>query len=355
MMFVRGATLSVGALLALVSGLVQIPVVGAAPTAAPQVTAVDLPMASTTLAQQSCSPGSEEYVWISAISTLPLFVARDHPAMYQAAQQLGVCARVAGPTNFDLTGMIATIEQECAGHPAGVMIVGLDASLAPAIDKCIDQKVPAVTIDVDVPTSKRLSFIGGDFYNLGLQVGQHMVLEQKRAGRSSGDIAITDKVGVPSNVQIVQGATDAIKAGGFNMVAEEDDNNSADGGATAEAALISAYPNLVGTLHFNSESGVGAVQAVNEAGKSGQILVGAGEHDVDFARKIQTNELSFFFGPAREKHTWYGMMALYDFNHPKIVIDGLDKWQAPPIPAFYDVGLAIVNKDNIDQFLSAHR
>jgi ribose transport system substrate-binding protein len=240
-------------------------------------------------------------------------------------------------------------------RPPGVMIVGLDASLAPAIDKCIDRKVPAVTIDVDVPTSKRLSFIGGDFYKLGVQVDQQMVMEQQRAGWTSGDIAITDKVGVPSNVEIVRGATDAIKAGGFTMVAEQDDNGTADGGATAEAALISAYPNLVGTLHFNSEAGVGAVQAVNEAGKTGQILVGAGEHDVDFARKIKSNQLSFFFGPAREKHTCYGMMALYDFNHPKITIDGLDKWQAPPIPAFYDVGLAIVSKDNIDQFLAAHQ
>ena len=43
------------------------------------------------------------------------------------------------------------------GNPAGIMVLGLDASLASAIDKCIDAKVPVVTVDVDVPGSKRLS------------------------------------------------------------------------------------------------------------------------------------------------------------------------------------------------------
>ena len=56
-----------------------------------------------------------------------------------------------------------------------------------------------------------------------------------------------------------------------------------------------------------------------------------------------------------ELHTYYALQALYDFNHPKIVVDGLDKWTAPPIPTFYDVGAIFVDESNIDAFISAHQ
>ena len=129
--------------------------------------------APKSVAQESAAPSggsgdcSEEYVWVGALSTLPLFQARDFQALQSHADELGVCARVSGPATFDVPGELAAIEQECAGHPAGIMVLGLDASLGPAIDKCIDAQVPVVTLDVDVPGSKRLSFIGGDFTELG--------------------------------------------------------------------------------------------------------------------------------------------------------------------------------------------
>ena len=75
--------------------------------------------------------------------------------------------------------------------------------------------------------------------------------------------------------------------------------------------------------------------------------------DRAFAEKVKTGEIAGFFGPRRELHTYYGLQALYDFNHPQIIVDGRDKWIAPPIPAFYDVGAIFVDETNIDEFLSA--
>src|SRR5687768_2554459 len=68
----------------------------------------------------------EEYVWISANSNLPLFVAHDHPALKVAEGAFGVKTSIAGPDTIDIPGLIAAIEQAAARKPAGMMVVGWD-------------------------------------------------------------------------------------------------------------------------------------------------------------------------------------------------------------------------------------
>ena len=138
----------------------------------------------------------------------------------------------------------------------------------------------------------------------------------------------------------------------FTLATTEEDSNTAEGGAAAEAAILSAYPDLVASLHLNSESGLGASTAVNEAGKKGQVCVYSAENDTEYAKKVQTGDICGFFGPRRELHTYYGLQALYDFNHTTVVVDGLDKWGTPPIPAFYNVGDIWVDQTNIDEYLT---
>jgi len=309
---------------------------------------------ATEVFDQDCP---EEYVWVGALSTLPLFIARDFKVLESHAKDLGVCSRVSGPTTFDVPGEIAAIEQECAGKPAGIMVLGLDASLTSAIDKCIEAEVPVVTIDVDVPGSKRLSFIGGDFDALGHFIANSVTANLQRHSVPAGSIAVTGALTNPSTLTIIDGikAALAVEGSPYTLATVEEDQNTAEGGAAAMAAIISGYPELVASIHLNSEAGIGAATAVAEAGKQGLVSVFAGENDLDFARKVQTGDIAGFFGPRRELHTYYGLQALYEFNHPQIVVNGLDKWTAPPIPAFYDVGAIFVDDSNIDAFLSAQQ
>src|SRR5687767_1317529 len=80
----------------------------------------------------------EEYVWVSAAASLPLFVGHDHPALFAAAKELGVKASIAGPGTTDIPGLVAAVEQVAARRPAGMMVVGWDPSaLVPAIDNAI--------------------------------------------------------------------------------------------------------------------------------------------------------------------------------------------------------------------------
>ncbi len=302
----------------------------------------------------NCAPGSAQYYWVSAISTLPLFVANDFPVLFATAKELKVCAHVVGPAAFDISGDFAAIEETCAQHPAGVMVVGLDASLAAAIDKCIAEKVPTDTIDVDVPTSDRLAFVGGNFVSLGTFIADNMIAEQARLKhRMTGEIAMTMDTTVPSDFQIETGIAAELKAKGWKFDGYQNDSDTSAGGASASSALIIAHPNLAGIISIGSEPGPGTIEAVKEAHKQGNILVTAGQNNVAFAKDIQNGSLAAFFGPRRPNITQFGLIDLYQFNNPVGLVSGLNKWEFPPIPPFTDVGAYAVDSTDVAAWIAA--
>ncbi len=302
----------------------------------------------------NCTAGAAQYYWVSGLSTLPLFVANDFPVLFATATELKVCAHVVGPSAFDISADLAAIEETCAKHPAGVMVVGLDASLASGINKCIAEKVPTDTIDVDVPNSNRLAFVGGNFVSLGTYIADNMIAEQKRLkGRTTGEIALTMDTTVPSNFQIESGISTELKAKHWTFDGYQNDMDTAAGGASASSALIIAHPNLDGIISIGSEPGPGTVEAVKEAHKTGQILVTAGQHDVAFAKDIENGTLAAFFGPKRVNITQWGLLELYQFNNPVGSVSGLNKWQFPPIAPFIDVGAYAVDSTNVKTWIAA--
>lgn len=298
---------------------------------------------------------NEEYVWISQNSTLPLFVARDHPTLLLAGKDLGVKVRIAGPTNIDLAAFISTIETECAAHPAGVIVVGWDPSLSASVDKCIDEKVPTVTDDADLPNSKRLAFIGTDWYQIGVQQALAQLADLKARGLTTGKVATLSIINADNMTAARNGFADTLKGTGITIVADEDDGGASDQAASKTAALLAAYPDLTGFAGFDSESGAGIVTALDEANKAGQYTVTAMEQSPEFFQTVKDGKVTAIVIQKRELFTYYAVKMLYDFNHNNFTIAGLDKWGTSTIPRYLDTGLVMVTKDNVDQVLAAQK
>jgi hypothetical protein len=85
-------------------------------------------------------PG-ETYVEVLALTNLPYFI--DHRLGLEfAGEELGVETKFIGPIDYDMTAMVNTMEQTIAEKPAGMLIIGFDDALKPAIDKAIDAGIP---------------------------------------------------------------------------------------------------------------------------------------------------------------------------------------------------------------------
>lgn len=306
---------------------------------------------SGTAAAKAVDP-DEEYVWISANANLPLFVAHDHPALEIAGKELGVKVTVAGPNTVDIPGLVASIEQVAARRPAGMMVVGWDPSaLVPAINAVIDAGIPVVCVDADVPASKRYSFIGTDWYDLGVRQGEAMV---KVLGGKKGKVALLGLIEQQIDQQAFAGFRAVAEKAGLTCMEPQQDKGTIAEAARVASGILQANPDLVGMAGFDSESGPGMGQAIKEANKIGQIVATCVEAEQQHLQLLKEGALTALIGQKRALFTYYGVKVLYDIVHTKLKFTNNDeKAGITPVPPIVSTGTYTVTKENVDLFLRA--
>jgi ribose transport system substrate-binding protein len=298
---------------------------------------------------------TEVYYWVSNKANLPLFVQYDYVGMKKIAEELKVKVKVAGPTDFDLPGFIAAAEQVCAQKPAGVSIVGgWDPSLSVAVDKCIEQGVPTVVDDGDLPDSKRLAYIGTNWTNVGVAQAKRLMEKLPNGGK----VAMMSIINAGNMREAVAGFKAYVEANGggkYNIVANEDDNGDAAKAAEVTAAVMAAHPDIAGFAGFDSESGAGIVRALQEAGKKpGEVKVTAMEQTPDFFKTAKEGWVDGIIVQNRELFIYYAVKVLYDYNHNGLRTAGVDaKGGGVPVPPLLDTGVLVVGADNVDKVLTA--
>jgi len=296
---------------------------------------------------------SQEYVWISNASNLPIFVEKVYPGLEAAAKALNVKVRIAGPTSVDLAAFIATVDAECTKKPAGVIVVGgWDDALASEVDKCVEKGVPTIVTDGDLPMSKRLAYVGTDWYQMGYKHGEYQCKFHKEAGLTEGKIGTISILSSGSFIKARQGLRDALAAGcpGVKVVADEESGSNVEQVAANTAAVIQGNPDLTGMVGFDSEAGPGIVRAVAESGR-GNLIVTANEAGKDFFQTIKEGTVKAISMEKYETMDFFAVVLLYAYHNDMIRTFGLDPKIGNPLPSSADSGLFFVTKDNVDQMV----
>ena len=302
------------------------------------------------------SRSGQEYVWISNASNLPLFVERVYPGLESARKALNVKVRISGPTSVDLAAFVTTVDAECTKNPAGVIIVGgWDDALASEVDKCIDKKVATVVTDGDLPMSKRLTYIGTNWYNFGYQHGLYQCRYHAEAGLKAGEIGTISLLAAGNYIQARQGLRDALakQCPDVKVVADEDSGTNVEQVAASTAAIIQGHPKLTGMVGMDSEAGPGIVRAIAEAGRSGKIIVTSNEAGRDFLNSVKDGTVKMINMEKYETMDFFAVFYLYVFHNDIIRNLGMDRWVQNPLPAVGDSGLIFVTKENISTILTA--
>jgi len=295
------------------------------------------------------------YYWISNKANLPLFVQYDYVGMKRIAEELGVRVIVAGPTDFDVPGFIAAVDQVCAQKPSGVSVVGgWDPSLTESVKKCIEQGVPTVVDDGDLPDSGRLAYIGTNWTQVGVAQAKKMMEVLPNGGK----LGLMSIINAGNMREAVAGFTAYIEANGggkYEIVANEDDGGDAQKAAQVTAAIIAANPDIAGLAGFDSESGAGIVTALREAGKApGDVKVTAMEQTPDFFKTAKEGWVDGIVVQNRELFIYYAVKLLHDYNTNTLRSAGLSAANGGrPIPDTVDTGVLLVTPGNVDKVLAA--
>ena len=177
----------------------------------------------------------------------------------------------------DLTQQVALVEQMIALGVDVIILAPADSkALIPVVRRAAAQGIVVINIDNRLDAALiadagiKIPFVGPDNREGARSVGEHLA-----ANLSAGDeVAIIGGISTAYNAQQRQaGFEDAMAGVGANVVSVQDGNWHQAKASTIASAMISEYPNLKALLCSNDNMAIGAVAAVRQAGKTGEILV----------------------------------------------------------------------------------
>ena len=176
-----------------------------------------------------------------------------------------------------LTEQVALVEQMIALGVDVIVLAPADSkAMIPVVKRAAAQGIIVINIDNRLDTALiaatgiKVPFIGPDNRKGARAVGDYLA----RNLNAGDDVAIIGGISTAFNAQQRQsGFEDAMAAAGANIISNQDGNWHQAKASTIASALISEYPNLKALLCSNDNMAIGAVAAVRQAGKTGQILV----------------------------------------------------------------------------------
>lgn len=303
-------------------------------------------------APQQVSSGSSDhsdqlYIEVSALGGLPYFY--DHKmGMEQAGKALGVRTDYVGPHNYDMAAMITMFEQAIARKPKGIVVVGFESSLNAIVDKAVAAGIPVVTVDGDLPGSKRCAFVGTGNKESGYQGGKK--LAALIGGK--GKVALMTKPGQSNLEERMDGYKKALGEFPDVSIVQVADTRSDNGvAAQAAAALLQKYPDLAGIGCVEAAGGMGAAMAVREAKKAGTVKIVAMDRDNDLLDQIKEGVVSASVAQQTSLMPFYATQILYNLvnNSLPITTDNA-KAGVTGVPQIIDTGAIIIDQSNYQYF-----
>jgi ribose transport system substrate-binding protein len=299
---------------------------------------------------------STEKYWLVATNIKIPYWQSANAGLLRAAAQMGVRTEMVGPDSFDPKAEHDAFQRVLAEKikPAGIMVSVADpAVIQPDIDAAIGQGIPVITVDSDAPASKRLTFIGTDNYKAGMMGAQLAVkqlqgkgnvvvftmpeqanLKDRLRGYHDGfeghpGIKIVDTVDVKGDPRIAFDHTQEL--------VEKKTIDKIDGFICLEAI---ACPEVADVLDRN------------KVGSKVIVAMDADQRTLDWIKK---DRIAGTIAQKPFTMGFVGVPALDTMHHyPPNPLDKL--WaQDPlsPVATFIGTGEMLVDKSNVDGFVSA--
>jgi len=291
----------------------------------------------------------EEYLWVSKLSHQPVFTSRAHPVLHQLASRYGVKISIVGSRDDSVEPYVNAVRDGIDRGVAGIMVIGWgDAEIARAIDEAMDNGIPVVTVDSDVPDSKRLAHVGTDWFRMGQAMAETLAERMGGAGQALM-IGFTGMVNMQAGFK---GFSDGIaRFGEIEIVGPVDDLDvGPEKAETVTAHSLAQLAELKGIACFDGQGGPGAARAVERARKVGAVSLVCVDSEEDHLDYIRSGTIQAAFCQRREAFTYHAFQVLYAYNHGSPLLGG--RKGLINVPGNIDTGFLVVNRSNVDTFES---
>ena len=295
----------------------------------------------------------EVYYLISANMALPYWQSVAS-GFNRAAAQYKVTAKVAGPENYDPQGELEALQKATAAKPNGILVSVADVSvLQPGIDAATAAGVPVITVDSDAAGSHRLFFIGTNNLEAGRLGGRRLV---ERLG-GKGNVVFFTIEGQPNVEERLKGFKDVLLSRPDIKIVDVVDIKSDPRTAfdKAQMYLAGTGPKRVDAfVCLESASGKPVADAIQRAGVTDRVLI-AWDASQDTLKSIKAGTIDATIAQKPYTMGYYGLKALDEIFHDPPAQLQKDYATDPfsPYPVFVDTGTTLIDKNNVDQYVSA--
>lgn len=177
----------------------------------------------------------------------------------------------------DLAEQVNLVEQMIAQHVDAIVIAPADSkALITVLKRAKEAGILVVNIDnkLDAEALKKANlevpFVGPDNRSGARKVGETLAKKLNKGDK----VALIEGVPTAFNSQQRRlGFEDVMKAAGMNIVSVQSGRWEMEAASNVAAALLNEHPDLKAILCANDSMALGAVSAIQAAGKSGKVLV----------------------------------------------------------------------------------
>lgn len=275
----------------------------------------------------------------------------------RARAELAVAGDVVGPTELTdaerSARQIQILQDDISAGYDGFGVAPMDNKVGEEYDKAVDLGMPVVTIDSDLPASKRAIYIGTINYEAGTTSGNTLL---KYLSGGQGTVILLghdNESDWPDGYQRTKGAQDVLAAAGYTVVIRKTtwtDTGEAEDVAYLTDQIQNASPPVVGMMGMFSVAYRCAIAAEN-SGKTGADIAIVG---FDFETKTVDYMRSGLMKATHAQRQYYmGYMVPYVLYGINAL--GLDKTKAIISPQMvdttrFDSGLDVVGADKLDAY-----
>lgn len=303
----------------------------------------------------ACAPDTskEVYYMIAANVKLPYWQTAAN-GFNKAAAQYHVTAQVVGPASYDPVGELDALQQAIRSKPSGILISVADVdTLQRTIDTAVQEGIPVITMDSDAAISRRLYFIGTNNVEAGRLGGGRLL--DKLNGK--GNVAFFTIPGQPnleerlSGFKQVLGTQPGIKIS--TIVDIKGDAATAFDKAQQLVALTGAQK-IDAIVCLEAVSGKPVSDAIKRANAHDREVI-AWDADPGTLDAIRDGTIDATIAQKPYTMGFFGLRLLHQVAQapPDQLNKDFRSDFYSPVPVFVDTGSTLVDRSNVDLFLSA--
>lgn len=285
--------------------------------------------------------GKKEILVVVKNSTAPFWISVMEGAK-AAGAELGytvVCKTPVDTAEGSGNEQQSNLCEEAIVSGVGCLVIApVDSeAIIPATKKVNEAGIPIVNLNTMISdASQYVTFAGLENVNQGYDTAKAMF---EAMGGTGKIFIIEGSTGAQTSIDRVKGFEKALaEYPNIEVIAQQSANYSRADAMNVVQNLLQSHPDVDAILCCNDEMALGSAEAVDAAGKTGQIKISGQDANDDAVEALKAGKITI---------TSYGNPYMQGYTAVKAAVDILEGKQ---VEKFYEVATKVVDINNADTF-----